>query len=64
MEKKIDKIRDIINDDELSADAMVSEIGEIADEDDSDPTIRKIFQVLTDEDLSSEAMVSEIGELI
>ena len=62
--KKIDKIIDIINNEELSANAMVAEIGELVDEEDSDPTMRKIFKILTDEDLSSEAMISEIGQLI
>ena len=61
---KIDKIIDIINNEELSANAMVAEIGELVDEEDSDPTMRKIFKILTDEDLSAEAMISEIGQLI
>lgn len=61
---KLKKIIDIINNEELSANAMVAEIGELVDEEDSDPTMRKIFNILTDEDLSSEAMISEIGQLI
>ena len=54
----------ILTDDELSADAMVSEIGELVDEYESDPILKKISNVLNDEDLSAEAMVGEIGELV
>ena len=61
---KVEKIKKILTDDELSADAMVSEIGEIVDEYESDPILKKISNVLNDEDLSAEAMVSEIGELV
>ena len=43
---------------------MVSEIGELVDEYESDPILKKISNVLNDEDLSAEAMVSEIGELV
>ena len=61
---KVEKIKKILTDDELSADAMVSEIGELVDEYESDPILKKISNVLNDEDLSAEAMVSEIGELV
>lgn len=58
-----DLVYSILVDEDYSADAMVSEIGELVDAD-STGLGAEIYDILTDDELSSEGMVSELEGLV